>query len=578
LKVDLTDFTTSLKRSLPVDAAAATGKKARPSTLQMFLEDDITTDNGPWRLQGHEPFGALLSLIDEVIAKKIPDVEISLLKAEQIAATTTIGLGTAFHLAADLGRNVGYFLPNDAFARKFGRTRLKNTVRRSEYLSSRMRDVDAVNQATVKEFDGKFLYVLGLESMMGAISTPLDAMLYDEVDMLPAENMEWSQGRVAHSDLRLQIFFSAGYTPGAGIEKKYREGSQHRWLIDCKKRGCKKTGICLEDEFPKCMAQIGSSWTRVCPDCKEPLDIVKNGRFVPLFPAKAAAHRYSFRISALSIGAMSGNNIMKRYEKALRKKSLLAKFRSAILAIPDAGALQPITDAELNKMQRKGLRLEIGGGERARYAGMDTGDLCHFFCYERTDEGQMRLVWLEEIDSDKAFEEVSQLIFTCGITQLVIDKKPLTTLARALAYQFPQIVALQDFRESSELEVVDEEHLPEHTTNARKYRCVKVNRDESLDDMTGDVTDAKSGLLIPDIEDYPVLTILADHLKNLRKERTEDKKGRAVDKYVKSVANHFGMALNSARIAELIAPAYLPFDYTPAVEARRSDGFKRSYT
>jgi hypothetical protein len=550
------DLASSLRRAMPDEKKK--GGALRPSSLQLFLEDDIPADKGPWSLQGHEPFAGILAQMDDAFRKPLRDTEIALLKAEQIGATTTLGFGPALHLAADLGVNVGYFLPSDVMARKFGRTRIKRIIQRSEYLAARMKDGESVNQVTVKEFDGSFFYLFGLESMIGAISTPLDVLLYDEVDLLPAENMEWSRGRVAHSDLRVSVYFSAGYSPGAGIDLRYQEGTQHKWRVNCLNRRCKERDICLEEVFPDCLAVIGGSWVRVCPSCNTPLDIVRDGRWVATYPGRARERRrISYRLSALAMSAMDPNAIMKRWGEC-RTKSQKAKFNCSVLAIPDAGAMQPFSDVELNKMQSGEVkRLRQDRGALPRFAGLDTGDLCHFICYERIPNGAPRLVWAEEIDSDVALERVSTLITKLGVTQMVPDKKPQTILARALAYKFPRIVALQDFAKNAPLQVVEEEH------ERKKYRCVKVDRNESIDEMASEFTGTDSFLRIPDLDSDPVMAVVATHLKNLRKERTIDAIGRAVDKYLKGVPNHFGMALNSARIAEQLAPANMPFSFTP---------------
>lgn|GEM_PF-943661 len=566
-------FADDLQASLEKHAPKGTPADLRPSSLREFMEKDVVTDVGLWSLDGHEPFAEILGLMDSIFRRPLRDTELSLLKAEQIGATTSLGLGPALNLAADLGRNVGYFLPTDLFARKIGRTRLKNILRKSPRLSAIMKaerdasDGDGlpVNQATVKEFDGKFLYVLGLESMMGAISTPLDVLLNDEVDLLPAENLEWAQGRIAHSDLRASIYFSAGYAPGAGIDLRFQDGSQHKWLVDCSRRSCLKR-ICLEEVFPDCIgpnpARSGDTYVRICPKCKTPLDIVKNGRWVASFPQREKQRKFSYRLSALAMGAMSADYMMSRWSKC-RTKSQKAKFRCSVLAIPDAGAMQPFSDVEINRMQSgECALLRYGRGSLPRFAGVDAGDLYHFVCYERRPNGDPYLVWVEEIDSDVALDRISTLIGKLGIVQLVIDKKPHTTIARALAYRFPRIVALQDFLNGSVLKVADEEH------EKKKYRCVKVDRDESLEETTSGFT-SEYFLRIPDLETAPVMVIFAEHLKNLRKERSLDKKFRVIDTYLGGVANHCGMALNSARIAEEIGGSAMPFSYTPIAKNSR---------
>jgi hypothetical protein len=571
-------FANDLQASLEKHAPAGTPADLRPSSLAEFMEHDVVTDNGPWSLDGHEPFAEILGLMDSIFRRPLRDTEVALLKAEQIGATTSLGLGPALNLAADLGRNVGYFLPTDLFARKIGRTRLKNILKKSPRLSALMRAERAgsdsgelpVNQATIKEFDGKFLYILGLETMIGAISTPLDVLLNDEVDLLPAENLEWAQGRIAHSDLRASIYFSAGYAPGAGIDMRFQEGTQHKWLVDCSQRKCLKA-MCLEEIFPDCIgrnpAPHGDEYTRICPKCGTPLDYVKNGRWVATYPQRAKQRKHSYRLSSLAMSAMSADYIMNRWQKC-RTKSQKAKFRCSVLAIPDAGAMQPFSDVEINRMQSGEVKtLRQDHGSLQRFAGVDAGDLYHFVCYERLPNSNPHLVWVEEIDSDVALDKISTLIRRLGVVQLVHDKKPHTTVARALAYRFPRIVSLQDFQNGSVLKVVDEEH------EKKKYRCVKVDRDESLDETTSDFT-SEHFLRIPDLESNPVMAIFATHLKNLRKERSIDAKGRVIDTYLKGVANHCGMALNSARIAEAIAPASMKFSFTP-IDSRSTNTTER---
>lgn len=559
-------FTSDLARDLRKHVPSAETAD-RPDELQAFLEQDIKAESGPWTTKGHEALGAIVQQISKALMGSQKDVEITVLAAEQIGKTL-IALGTGLHLVVDHARNVGYFLPTKNFAHNFGRTRLQKIVNNSPFLREQMRESKVVNQATLKQFGDHYLYILGLESMLGAISIPLDALIYDEVDMLPEENLEWSQGRVAHSDLRLALFVSAGYTPGAGIDRRYQEGTQHRYLVTCPSRRCDAAPICLEEAFPQCMAKVKGKWTRVCPECGATLDLA-NGVWVATHPERAKLKKFSYRVSSLIIAARDADHIMNRWERrAKKKKSEKAKFNCAELAMPDAGAQQPVTDAEIERMKRRYV-MKLAHGSGPRFAGMDLGDLCHFYAYDRDENGRRRIVWLEEIDSDEAVNRVSALIGNLGVTSMVVDKKPLTTVARALAFRFPRIVKLQDFTTGSTLNVVDEEH------EGKKYQCVKVDRDESLDEYTSEITSETDGLVIPDPDygtdaDAERLAMWADHHKNLRKERTITEKG-AVDKFKRDVANHYGMAGNSARLAELVAPKYSRFEFYSVSDG--DDGF-----
>jgi hypothetical protein len=424
---------------------------------------------------------------------------------------------------------------------------------------------DAVDQATVKECDGHFLLVLGLESMLGAISWPMDSLINDEVDLLPVENKEWAEGRVAASDLRFTLNISAGYAPGAGIDRCYQEGTQSRWFVRC--GSCRKES-CLEEQFPKCVQKDARGrWQRVCPVCGAAID-PDNGRFVTTYPERAKEGNYSFRISSLSIGARDINHIMKRWLKAATSRSKKAKFDCAERAIPNAGALQPITEAEIARMRQRYV-MELGGGTLPRYAGVDAGDIFHLLVCEYPDQQRPRVVWAEAIDSDDAEKILPERIRQLGIVSMVIDKKPQTKIARAVAYPFTNIVALQDFKNGSVLVVEEEEH------QKKKYRCVKVDRTESLDETTSAATDELFPLAIPDKAylteaQAELISEVEAHFQNLRKERTTDGNGRQVDTYVGAgIANHFGMCLNSLRIAKEIAPLHIKISAPRPLPSRR---------
>jgi len=47
--------------------------------------------------------------------------------------------------------------------------------------------VGGVHQKGLKEFRGHYFYLLGLESVANATSIPMDALIYDEVDLLDEE-------------------------------------------------------------------------------------------------------------------------------------------------------------------------------------------------------------------------------------------------------------------------------------------------------------------------------------------------------------------------------------------------------
>jgi hypothetical protein len=553
----LRQLAAAIDANAPAKRSAA--KKRRTPALQRFLEQDTTTDaGGAWSLKDHEPFKPIIDAISETVAKRIPNRAFALMKGEQIGATHSIGIGPAIYLASECKLNVGYFLPDKTLAGRIG-TRLRSVIKRSAYLREQMRDREQTNQTLMKEFpNGAYLHILPLGTMSGAINTPLDVRLYDEVDMLPVENKELSEGRTAHSKLNLEIALSAPYAPGAGIDLLYSEGTKNRWLVDCGK--CKRKKIDLEETFLETEGQIirlvRGAWCLVCPDCFSPLDVVKNGRFVA---AQPKAKVVSWRVSKLSVPAMDREQIHDRYDKAKKKKSKLARFKRTDLAIADAGANQPFDPTMLAKMQSGEVkRLTLGSSSLPRFCGMDMGDTCHFLSYERLPNGEPHLVYLKEFDVDTVETDAPALFAKLFGAAWVIDKMPQTAKARAIAYRgfmrTPRI-ALMDFPENSALKLDNEEH------EGKRYHSVKFDRNQALEEMTDEFTDDSLFLRIPDLESDPLLETFAKHLGNLRTEEDHDAKGRLIHKFLKGVENHFGLALLYAYIAEKMAPPIMPFDF-----------------
>jgi hypothetical protein len=523
-----------------------------------FLQEETTTDKGTaWSAEGHEPFLPIIASISEVVRKGIPNRVFALLKAEQIGATHSVGLGLALYLASECALNVGYFLPDEKVVKRVFSTRVRQLIRRSVTLAQRMKDREGTNQTLIKDFGEAVLYGLPLSTLTSVISTPLDVRIYDEAGILPEENKDWSEGRTSHSDLNLEVMLGAGYNPDEGIAKAYEDGTQHRWLVNCAK--CKLKHICLEDEFIRTegtmIVLLEGQHTLVCPGCAAPLDVVKHGRFVA---AQPKAPITSWRISQLAVRAMDLERIKNRYEKSRRKKSKFARFKTANLALPDAGNLQPFDEPMTNKMQSGEVKLlRRDRSVLPRFCGMDMGDMCHFVAYERLPNGRPHLVQAAELDikdvADKG--KAWQLFQDVGGHSWVIDKLPQTHISRAQALRSPHNVRLMDFPNGSVLHEVKEDHL------GAEYLCLKADRDSILDEMCDEFTDEDHFLRIPDAESDPMVALFIKHLRNLKKTEERDRKDRPVYKFRKGVENHFGLALLYAWLAEQYASPFREFEF-----------------
>lgn len=546
------------------------------TSFSEFLQREIHTDSGLYSFKGHEVFRQVVKDIEDVFKNGSTDVELSLLKGAQIGAST-IGIGASVFAPSQMEKNIGYFLPTDAFAKRFDATRFRRAIIKNPWLQGLMKEgkFKGVNVRGLKEFRGKFLYTLGLWDVGNAISIPLDMNLYDEVDVLPEENMEWSDDRIAASDLRFRFYLSVGMIPGLGIDAKFKDGCQYHFHVKCP--SCNKDEQILEDLFPACIKKIDGEWQRVCIKCGKPYDVEQAGRWIAHYPSRIKEKKLSYRIPQLIVPGIALPYVMDRWDKAQQKKSKKAKFNCSTLAKPDGGDLQPINDVVLNRC-RDNYSLNLSRGIFPRFAGVDCGDMAHFACFELLPDGRKRWIWFEELDSDEMVERIAnQLWDKLGLSALVIDAKPLRTEARKIAYAHPHEVWVQDFG-GKEIKDEQDEHM------GKQFLRVTTDRDDSLDEFCDlfAIEQQEPVMLLPrkDADSPPVLDAVEIHLKNLRKEKHVDAKGNTVHKYVKNVANHFGMAMNSAIIAEYLgAGRYMsmgPVEYK-SVQRQRLGRTKGAY-
>ncbi len=576
-------FARELARDLrSVKAHSETSDAARERrglSLREFLELEVRTDNGPWAITGHEPLGEVVSVIDSLIRAGVKDARVTTIKGEQIGFTT-LALAVPVWAAVEHGYNGGYFLPDDEFAKEWGLAKLSPIINESPYLAAIASDGD-VERGTLKQFRDKYVYLLGLAKLKGATSRPMDLQVSDEVDLTSEAVRKWKTGRMRHSQLRFELDFSAPYAANSGIDKRFQDGSQRRWLVDCDQ--CDAREICLEESFPDCMRAVGDQWERVCPTCKSPLDVA-GGRFVARYPEREAGKEphFSFRISALAISAIDGNAIMKAYRDALASGDPedMAIFNRSVRAMADAGAMQPITDVVLQKMERPYV-LKLARTDHPLFFGIDLGKSCWFWAEEWVvSEQRPRLVYAERMHSNSWGRRTRELMAELQPRFGVSDMMPLFDTSQRLASEYRQTVALLQFENGKDLSLVEQlitddtigsAHRDEELTP--KFWLAKIDRNRLLERWCAEAIHPQRGLLIPD-ERTPVMKDVREHLKKLQKLADKDAKGNEIHRFIDNVDNHFGMAAAAALVARLVAPSILPFAVTPLPQRSRRDALR----
>lgn len=152
-------------------------------------------------------------------------------------------------------------------------------------------------------------------------------------------------------------------------------------------------------------------------------------------PHRLKEAHLSVRVSQLNISAISLQEIVGAWYAAMDDPGgdAMAAFYCDRIAIPNAGAAQPITQAVLERarsvesvgaLERELAALHAPNAPRSsapRFAGLDMGPRCWFWCDEVRDEFTSACVWAELIASGNAAERVPALVNALGISCIFLD-------------------------------------------------------------------------------------------------------------------------------------------------------------
>lgn len=481
---------------------------------------------------------------------------------------STLAIGYSFHRGDIKKENIIYYLPTDAMCKTFKPTRFDPYVDRSPYLKERIQGTD---NAGLMQIGTHFIYVRGLVSKTGAISIPADEIMFDEVALINPENMELAQDRISAPDsLGWQKYFSVALFPADGIDELYQDSDMRQWFIKC---GCRYQNP-VEKDFPNNFVKKGDEVILACPKCGRALDVA-NGTWVAEHPDRI--ERRGYRIPQLIIPGQKLNNIWNRWETAKKKPSKRATFNRSVLALPDSGNMQPVSPEVLERIDKACDYYWQDYSDELTGIGIDMGDQAHVAIVAPNGPEGIRPLAFFQVDVEDLADLTQALESKYNAGALVVDAMPYKTESKRVvrglkkAQGYIQYFKGDDLKEGTEGE------------GEKAVNKVSVDRDESLDDTTDlfAMNPPRASLPRPrTAEEEQILKNVKTHLLKLVKEKIGEEDGNTVIRYKKNVSNHFGMALNSARIALKLAIGQSvqtgPTEYT-TVETKRYGKIKGAY-
>ncbi|TGM88520.1 phage terminase large subunit family protein [Leptospira licerasiae] len=439
----------------------------------------------------------------------------------------------------------GIYFPDDTSMKDFVQDRVEPFINQCPILKPYLNDSNVDNTRT-KKIDKATLVMRGTWTKRGTKTVDLDIAMLDEVDEHDEENIEFVGDRLLASKLNWMMKGSQPSLPNVGIHAEFLKTDQRFRLLKCGSCGhwnnlverWLKDPISIfgfEDRDSLHSPNVKNVFYS-CEHCGRRLNNQK-GEYV----AKTKSDRRGYQCSQLFTPITPFfiyNKLLNAGTSAKRKNLTIS-----VIGWPySSEEEQPLRIEDIQKWEGdQGLR---DSSPYFTYHGADQGDTVHGVFGEPTLEGRIRIIGLFKgsiLDEEFYKEQIVRF----NVYQGVIDAMPNRNWSLRMALRYPENLRIQyftkKFRENSE-DVPGEEEIG----------VVNVNRDDSLQDTVDAI---KSGLFIfpnPNLLSATELAAYEEfkfHLTMLIREKGEDENGKPLWSFKKKVPNHYGMALNSLRIA-----------------------------
>jgi len=251
-----------------------------------WAEDDQQTvgmDFRQWADLVPEPHGPLdlhrFRFQEALYAPRmVSDREAVLMKATQLGASSW-AIRWALYWADMRGKTILYVVPTETFLTAFAQHRVREVLRKSEWLQSRIGD-DSINNRGLRQIGLGYTYWRGSAEATNLESIPADGLILDEYDALEASNIGIAEQRVT-GPLSEGLIRRVGVPsiPGYGISRQYEGTTQNVWMVKC---ACGDHQPMLGSDTYRDNVDEQSA-TLVCRKCRKPLD-VSTGEWVATYP------------------------------------------------------------------------------------------------------------------------------------------------------------------------------------------------------------------------------------------------------------------------------------------------------
>lgn len=394
--------------------------------------------------------------------------------------------------------------------------------------------------SSLKKIHDAFLYLRGarLSQKVSDVhesskmrSIPVDAVKFDEVDLMDEEVIAKARGRMGHSLVKEEVFISNPLIPGEGIDKIFSSSDQRHWFRKCQK--CNEW-TCAELSFPDCV-KIRNDGTGYigCSKCGSEV-FIRDGEWIPSVRANSD-FMHGYRWSQLTSVFHDPAEILESFVNP--PEGNLADIYRLRLGLPYISAEDRLTESQVYSCCCNDIMSHSDLGPCAM--GVDVGKIKHVVIGVRTGTDQYKIVKAAQLSE---WSDIHDIAKRFNVKSAVIDIRPYEDSARKFQQEARYRTFLCEYKENT----------PQGTIYSDSTGIVSVNRTEIFD-ATHRLVMTPGMLSIPrfcpDIKEFAVQ--LCGAYKVLE---TNKRSGTSVYRYkgnndhYRNALNYFLLAVKDARI------------------------------
>jgi hypothetical protein len=345
--------------------------------------------------------------------------------------------------AAEMGLSVMYVLPKYEIRNRFVNNRIYKLHRRVPFYKDLVAEGSGAHRTSLMHFGKGTLAFIGSNVEAEFIEMPVDSAFVDEKDRCNLNNLLLLPDRVSASPFKYQREISNPTIEGFGIDERYLQSSQGKWMIRCEECG----DFFVPDFFQHVVREIepnkylprdpdyeGDREIRLIHNCGSPVDRLIEGEWVHEYPDK---EWQGYRISKLFSKYTRLVDLYKKWTEAIGNDLKMQVFFNSDLGLPYTSKGAKITRSDLNRCRRE----YIGSpkSDNVRCMGVDVGAELHIVIREQSRDANVEVTRLVLSCKVPSFNLVAEIIRDWNPRYVVIDAYPEIHKVMELKSQFRNV-------------------------------------------------------------------------------------------------------------------------------------------